>query len=394
MVTKTQTKRRVARREPEKQKETTGDMASKYFLPFAAVITSAVFYFTGWVYISHWYSYYGIDATQINIPLQLILLHGFPGVLFLATCSLLALLRLILYKYFTRQSEIQFGDLPTILIGAYLIASLLICVIIFVTISIITIPVEVWFSLFGLIVILIVSFLANQLRNILQIVVVEVTANDASEDKIVKEARKHLSIKRIIEVSRKHGVSSGISLLLDWSLGNKTSDNIDNIVEGRKEFSKNESQSIKNVLWESWRFWIIAIVIFYFLISVSSSALFGEWDAARGGRFLIGNGRIPEISLYTAVAIPALEKFEIKLNSGYEYKSLGLLSSDDKVYYLVDWKITKYYQQKPQVYIVPRNDNLILSFIVSPFGYRVPIPLPTITLTPTSIPPVAITPTP
>jgi hypothetical protein len=158
-----------------------------------------------------------------------------------------------------------------------------------------------------------------------------------------------------------------------------------------KRLAKEQSDRIVEIIKESWRFWVIAIVLFYFFISIASSALIGEWDALRGGRFMVGDWHIPEVSLYSTSSIPALKNYEITLGSRFEYKPLGLLASDEKVYYLVDWKTTEYYTNKPQVYVVPRSDDLILNLIVSPFGYQTPTP--TVTTTP-SLTPAAATPTP
>lgn len=107
---------------------------------------------------------------------------------------------------------------------------------------------------------------------------------------------------------------------------------------------------------------------------------------------MLGNWHIPEVSVFSNSSIPALDKFRENYNSGFEYKSLGLLSSDDKAYYLVDWKTTDYYLTKPNVYIIPRVDNLVLNLIVAP--YVLATPVPPISPTPTLTTTVTITPTP
>ena len=140
------------------------NFAEKWFLPFVTVIVTSIFYFTGWVYISHWYSYYGIDATQISIPLQLVLLHGFPGILFLVICGLTASLGMVVIKNYLSH-PLVIDDLPSIVILAYLLGSVLIFAVIFTTESIITIPAEVWFSSAGLLLLLLVYFFSSQLKN-------------------------------------------------------------------------------------------------------------------------------------------------------------------------------------------------------------------------------------
>jgi hypothetical protein len=111
---------------------------------------------------------------------------------------------------------------------------------------------------------------------------------------------------------------------------------------------------------------------------------------------MVGDWHIPEISLYSTSTIPVLKKFEIPTTTGFEYKSLGLLANGDNVYYLIDWKTEYYYMQKPNIYIIPRSDDLVLNFIVAPYRNPTKTPLPTSTLaaTATPSPTLTITPTP
>src|SRR6266536_5540912 len=47
----------------------------------AVVLFTAIFYTSGWVYISTWFSFYGLDANQLQISTQTILVSGIPGIL-------------------------------------------------------------------------------------------------------------------------------------------------------------------------------------------------------------------------------------------------------------------------------------------------------------------------
>ena len=371
------------------------NFAEKWFLPFVTVIVTSIFYFTGWVYISHWYSYYGIDATQISIPLQLVLLHGFPGILFLVICGLTASLGMVVIKNYLSH-PLVIDDLPSIVILAYLLGSVLIFAVIFTTESIITIPAEVWFSSAGLLLLLLVYFFSSQLKNFVELFSLITLSKTLAQGDTVSVARIILSVRRIYSVLVQRGPKAAVKLSLDLLLGEDTpaTRELDKDILNAREYSHTESQKIKNIFKGSWQLWIVSILVFYFLVSVSSSALLGEWDAARGGRLMVGNWHISEISLYSTTSIPSLEKMERSFGSDFVYKPLGLLSSDDKSYFLVDWKTTKYYEQKPHVYIIPRSDDLTLNFIVLPFGYSTPTPVPTKTNIPTVTPTISFTSTP
>jgi hypothetical protein len=106
---------------------------------------------------------------------------------------------------------------------------------------------------------------------------------------------------------------------------------------------------------------------------------------------MVGSWHIPKITLYSTNSIPALSGDETIIEAGkkYEYSKLGLLTSDDKTFYLVDLKTFDYYKSKPNVYVIPRSDSLILNLIVSP--HVLATPTPTSTTTPTSMPAPTIT---
>lgn len=64
-----------------------------------AVTATAIFYFAGWVYVSHWYSFYGIDSSELDLPTQLILIHGIPGILVIILTGLVAASTFAIVKY-------------------------------------------------------------------------------------------------------------------------------------------------------------------------------------------------------------------------------------------------------------------------------------------------------
>ncbi len=285
----------------KESREPTNEIVSKYFLPFAAAITSAIFYFAGWVYVAHWYGFFGIDATQINIPTQVILLHGVPGILVLGISLMLG----VIFNWLTLQVvSIKPGneampDAKSIDLSSTIIWAL-------------------FFALIGM------NFLANQVPD----------QTDNPEELIFSSVGL--------------SVIFGIRLFQMFFL-NSPSQTISKPTDSA-------NYSVQGIL-----------LVIYFFVSITTSAILGEWDAARGGRLLIGNWRIPEVSLYSEKKIPVMAALEREINGNFEYSQLGLLSSDDHVYYLSDWKTTEYYTTKPKVYIIPRSDSLFLNFIISPY---------------------------
>jgi hypothetical protein len=138
--------------------KSTDDIISKYFLPFAAAITTAIFYFTGWAYIAHWYGFFGIDASQVNVPIQIILIHGVPGILLLVACGLIAL-ALTGVIAILKQVRLDAGILPFGFIVAAFLAFFFIEQIVDQLPRVGDIPVEVRLSLNGLNVIVLIMVL-------------------------------------------------------------------------------------------------------------------------------------------------------------------------------------------------------------------------------------------
>jgi uncharacterized protein YebE (UPF0316 family) len=389
MAEKPTSKRKTVKRDSKKplankNPENGSSLVEKIFPSLVIVTISAIFYFTGWVYISHWYSYYGIDATRINIPIQIILLHGFPGILFMGVCGLVAILGVAFYRNLFYHSPLHISDIPTVVVLAYLISLVIIfiaIVVILYVLSNIAIPPEAWISFLSLLLIIFVYSIVYQARKEFQNFNTDLLGT---------------TIGILIGVIREKGAAKGVEFLQDITI-KKDENLLDTIRQTDREIKdlfRSGSERAMEIIKNTWSVWISAVLVFYFLTSVSSSAILGEWDAARGGRSLIGNWHIPEVSLFSTASIPALEKFENKISAGFEYKPLGLLSSDDRVYYLVDWKTSGYYAAKPNVYIIPQLDSLSLNFIVSPYVPQTPSQTPTITSTPTLMPAATITPIP
>ena len=333
-------RKRAVKKAPQ---EATNEIVSKYFLPFAAAITSAIFYYTGWVYLAHWYGFFGIDATQINIPIQVILLHGVPGILVLVISVLIPIILQSIWSSITEKTEPRAMDIIPIVIFSGVFIPVVLTLLVLPRLSSqmeFPRPIEVDFSVYGEIVFLLA-------------VIVQVARN-------------------MRDLARKAPKMNAMSLYF-----NAYSD----LTPSGGTLTAPPLQ--------------VAFIIIYFFVSISTSAVLGEWDAARGGRLMIGDWHIPGVAMYSTARIPSLANKEIEIDANkFEYNSLGLLASDDKVYYLVDLKTTYYYRSKPDLYIIPRSDSLTLNFIVSPYTLATPTPSPTASETPSLTPTIIFTPTP
>jgi len=293
MPTGTPGRPRATRTESVKTDESTSEFVSKYFLPFAAVITSAIFYYAGWVYIAHWYGFFGIDATQVNIPIQVIFLHGLPSMLIMSGGGFIFALIISSIRIFQKTQP----------------------------------------SLSTLINTFIITYWGYS--NLLFWVCFKIAPN-----------QKFPSIELFFAL-----MSFSLAFLVYLVIGGMQGFRFDPI------FSKNARITVQGIFFLS-----------YFFISTSMSSVLGEFDAARRGRFVVGNWRIPEAVLYSTEPIPALSNIENKLSNGnYEYAPLGLLISDDNVYYLIEWKKASFFDEKPKVYVVPRSSELRINLSLSPF---------------------------
>lgn len=407
--------------QPKEEKK--NDFTEKLFSTFTTVAVTAILYFTGWVYLAHWYGYYGIDASQIDISLQLILLHGFPGILLLFISALISAIFFAFYKEYRFRSSINIEDAPNIIILGYflsLIPSIIALSAIIREPGGITIPSEIGISAATLFILFFIYILVRQSRSIIELTntsVVLTTAEHKDFPSLI-----NVLIRRIIEAIFEYGLTAAANLLKKIFIekDEETNAKIRDDARRVREFSETENNKIIYAIQNSRKVWVLAVLLFYLLISVSSSALLGEWDAARGGRLLVGDWHIPKVTLYSTGSIKSLQSYEIILtstttttattilgtpatttatttdtpNTEFRYESLGLLASTDKVYYLVDFKTTDYYKAKPKVYIIPRSDSLTLNFIVIPYAPQPPTPIPTSTNTPTLTPTIATTPTP
>ena len=105
----------------------------------------------------------------------------------------------------------------------------------------------------------------------------------------------------------------------------------------------------------TWQFWASLAVLILFLVSVSASALLGEYDARRGVRTLIGGWQLRQTTISSDKPIDLLQGLkQTQTGTSYLYAPLALVGSNDSTLYLVSWKTSDYFVTPPALYAIPR----------------------------------------
>jgi hypothetical protein len=155
-----------------------------------------------------------------------------------------------------------------------------------------------------------------------------------------------------------------------------------------REVSYKQSK-IKNATSRTWQFWVGATIILYFLVSISASSIFGEWDARTGRKSMIGGWRAETTYVYSKKDVPlALPIDKTKTTDDMNvYGPLMVLGKNEDTYYFTDWKYEFHNTEKPNVFVVKIYDAM-------PFGMQMlaPTSTPTRAQSPTSTHEITITP--
>lgn len=349
-----------------------------------ALAAASIFFISGWLYETQWYSFYGIEISQINIPPTSFMVQGFPGILIVMICVPFTWILIRLYRGISRFIKVRsnkFGKrtISFSLISKFLGEPIIVAVFSYLIVAIILAFATVWmlntFSLLfepPFIVLFSASFIFISLILLYFVLIfflsrriVELTTQSLStiDDRRKKNTRTKISPKRK-RVNPKVVLSATAS----------ATD-------------------------------ILAILFFLltFLTSISVSSLLGQYDAFQGKKSLAGNWTIPRVYIFSETPKLILEEFQISQNTnGYIYGPLGLITSSDSKYYFVDVKLKAYYTERPKVYLVEKtNTDLILdpnnNLRIDPI-FTAPSPTlspleNTITVTPTALATPSITPT-
>ncbi len=361
----------------------------------AVVLFTAIFYTSGWVYISTWFSFYGLDANQLQISTQTILVSGIPGILSAALIAFMLYITMLysttVYNYFPfanlfdllfHLSAEEYNEIKNEVMNEVrneieplrFLLILAITAVFAATMFLFIISSLIWLSTNGFF-----DFLHQP----------EVFSG------FQMTTMTFLSIVYVgISIIASAGVILVITIFLFsdtyWKLrtGSKIGKELHNFVV----YLLNLPQ-----------LWTGIIIVVYFIIAVVISFFMGEIDARRGGQFMSSNWKMPTIILHSDHEITELVNsgLPILVLRDYQYGPFALLYQNTDGYYLTDLKKTSFYARSPKLYFIPRdvaskfviemqpkNDVLKITEWLHPFSTPnsttlTPIPLQPITPTTT-----------
>lgn len=322
------------------------------------LVGAAIFYIAGWMYEAHWFSYYGIDISQLSLSPFQIMIEGVPGILLLTISLLTSFLFISIFNRVRGVDTLRRDYLPIIITLAFFIAFALMIVGAIIVRKVTDDPVPIMVSVMiipGFIIILIIY---TQLYSI---------------------STAFLFRKLNVILFRRFKIDAARGVTLLTRKQNRISQFIRYMYGLESEFKLGGLFLNSFILWQ-FLFGIVAIL--FFLTSISASALLGSYDARRGVRLLSGDWRIRKTYLYSNEELEALSSSTNISNSGFVYGPLGMLMSNERDFFLVDWKESLYYEEQPKVYIIPREK---VEQIVSEPPIPPPTPEPTLPPTPEQI---------
>lgn len=353
-----------------------GDLLS--FITVALTISAAVFYIAGWIYEAHWYGFFGINITQINIPLQQIMIEGLPGIFIIAISLLVANVIFSIRRMNKKNDPKNLDVLRTILIAYSISIGFILSIGIYNRKFLNPLPLEIIISSAGLVIVFFILILLQLIRNNRMASILKASSE-------ITPVLLNLGIMNIM-------VGGLISASIPQSLLSEIMKTPKFKALIKKSF--NRAEPIVIAIINAWRIWIGLVILFFVFLSLTTSAILGRVDAHYGKRFMMGGWKMNETYIYSSKPnLPLPHSSNPSADKGYTYGPFGLIANDEQAYYLVDWKIGDYYEFRPNLYILPRTNDA--SFIILYVPQPTPIPTVTMTPLPTATPlPASATPTP
>lgn len=370
-----------------------------------AVIASGIFYFAGWVYISHWYSFFGIDATELNVSPQTIVIHGVPGVLVIILVGLFTSSIYAIAKLSARKKSVTTEDIPSVIMSIYSVSIFMLLFLIYISnqsfinekfpenffFIFSVLPLEVKASIVGVIVLGLFFSLTEQALT--KGVTIRIGRMEVGFYPRINYIRDFLWLGMLREQLFK---GNFVDFLVFAFSRRQYKSELDRREDNFWNTASKQQLRIRTAASQTWQFWVGAFIILYFLVSISVSSILGEWDAKAGKKSMIGGWQAEATYIYsnaeTVLALP-LEKAKTtdKLNV---YGPLLVLGKNEDTYYFTDWVYKFPYTEKPNVYVVKITENTSLGLqmiantptpTTTPFvlATRTPTPKLTATVTPT-----------
>lgn len=313
---------------------------------------TAFLFMIGWVHISYWYAYFGVDIERLNIPLQVVLIQGMSTLLYMLDTLLFSLVIYFFVKFII-------GITKTVLMSGSFITHLLV------------------FTKNDL---LVVSLIALGQLILLQFAIYQSYGIPI----------ELIPVESMFAFSVGVGILGLISFVIfifgvDYFWNRKRPENI---------------LKDPNIYWASFnkiKNWIIGILLlFTVMVAVSMSAMDAISQAADGRKSI---GKPIQVAILVAPRqLDSIQELKIKCNQdgSCTYGPFLLVAETDASFYLVKWEDNsgKKFQSFPELYIMPRSEQSGAYFVI-PYSYinstATPLPVPSVTVTPT--PKIAATPT-
>lgn len=369
-----------------------------------SLVGAAIFYVSGWVYEAHWFGFYGIHLSQIDISPPLIMIHGVPGIIVFIVAIFLAQMLFAAYQAY-RGKIVHFQDFPVVILIAFVLVSLFLILLFIVSgplpLEVLSSP-DIFIPLLPFAVFIVLAIFLPQRRipastelsalvisssmiQLGQLIGAKLKQNrDSEQTENAAEGTSSSLTEVQIDVRPKHTSGSGffttIIEVLDHNL-------LRDVLERVYFSGSNEDYQAyiekTEATWKSVaRFSLGLTVLFAFLTSIAFSALMGEIDARRGARIVDGNRKLTLIYLHSDVDLkfaPRVQNTSEQI-SGQDvttYGPFGLVAVNERDYFLTDWNDNKRFTSSPNLYVIPRNESSNLQLFK---------PAPTVTPTPTVAP--------
>lgn len=313
-----------------------------------ALVGTAIFFISGWIYEAHWFSFFGVNISQLNPDPIRMMVQGIPGVLYFSSVFLVSTGIVIFLKRAVWDAGFQMNDMPYVILLAYVLS----------TLDLLTIISQAEHFYFK----------GTQLQLIPEVVIAVIPAVLIILYSVLAPLYYLLSKSGLLvpyyapglEVGLKYSLRFRKYVGIDFSLF--SNEDIEKILKKFNEPSARRLErftlGVIRVVSRTWKIWTFILIIFVFLVSIAFSALLGEYEARLGRRTLNGNWHLSEIYIYSNEQLGVLTHIESITSSGiFRYGPLSLIAEDDNMLFVVDWEESGHYVQRPNLYMIPYNDE-------------------------------------
>lgn len=406
---------------------------------------AATFYIAGWFYEAHWYGYYGIEVSQIELVPYQIMVQGVPGILLLVLSISLSLAMFLIWKpfssviswfpkwvisWFTKTEKLDLNwkaivnaqdiirverkEVLLIVVRAYFSANFLV---VFGALGLAEIGTRG--VLWEVYIIIASGFIILTLVQVVATLDIQLriwSALFTGEYHRIPFSRTNLTLA--LPVFILFLIIRILRWITRWLPGRRF--RVREALSGLDEETQEQLRDFlkqldidEEALWDPGyflgklfgfyscvcaklidtaftslsRFWLGLILLMFFLVSISASSLLGEFDALRGARSLSGDWHLPMVFLFSERPVSVLQGHEQENDQpGFVYGPFGLVTSNESTLFLAEWKETQYYEKRPTLYLVPQRPEQAL-YLSQPTSTLTPTATPTLSPNPSVLTP-------